>query len=158
MRRLFAFVLLGPLLASCGASTPRVPTPSELTGLPEVTVSLDPQIDAERVQVFQQQDGTARLRNALLDELADSRRSGQQVNEIRLLVTRFRLRSTASGVLVGAMAGADMLDVAVTVRGQTVRTFNAGAGGVAAGFIKPSATGRFNGLVRLVAERIVKEL
>jgi hypothetical protein len=39
-----------------------------------------------------------------------------------------------------------------------VRTFTTGAGGFAAGIIKPSASGRFNGLVKEVAERIVKEL
>jgi hypothetical protein len=115
-------------------------------------------MDAERVRVFQQQDGTVRLRNAVLDELADSRRGGRQVKDIHVLVTRFRLRSTGTGVWFGAMAGADTLDLTVTVRGDTTRTFNTGVGGVAAGLIKPSATGRFNGLVRLAAERIVKEL
>jgi hypothetical protein len=75
-------------------------------------------------------------------------------------VTRFRLRSTAAGVWVGAMAGADMLDVTVALirHGEAMRTFNTGVGGVAAGLIKPTATGRFNGLVKEVAERIVKEL
>ena len=57
------------------------------------------------------------------------------------------------------MAGADMLDVSVTlVRGETTRTFSSGAGSIVAGLIKPSATGRLNGLVKEVAERIVKEL
>jgi len=71
MRRAVAFVLLG-VLAGCGASPPRVPAPSEIAGLPDVTVSLDPQVDAERARVFQQQDGADRLRNAVLDELADN--------------------------------------------------------------------------------------
>ena len=58
------------------------------------------------------------------------------------------------------MVGADMLDVNVTfVRGgETMRTFSTGAGSIVAGLIKPSATGRFNGLVKEVAERIVKAL
>ena len=58
------------------------------------------------------------------------------------------------------MVGADMLDVNVTfVRGgETMRTFSTGAGSIVAGLIEPSATGRFNGLVKEVAERIVKEL
>jgi hypothetical protein len=79
---------------------------------------------------------------------------------MRLLVTRFRLRSTATGVWVGAMAGADMLDVTATLvrGGEAVRTVSTGVGGIAAGLIKPSATGRFNGLVREVARRLVKEL
>ena len=51
MRRAVAFVLLG-VLAGCGASPPRVPAPSEIAGLPEVTVRLDPQVDAERARVF----------------------------------------------------------------------------------------------------------
>ena len=54
----------------------------------------------------------------------------------------------------------DAPDVTVTLvrGGETTRTFHTGAGGIAAGLVKPSATGRFNGLVKLVAERIVKEL
>ena len=154
-------ICLTALLCGCGAAPPRVPTPAELEGLPEVTVSVAPQIEVDRVRVFQEQDGSTRLRDAVLDELVDSgKRSRRDADEIRVLVTRFRLRSTASGVWVGAMAGADMLDVTVTLvrGGETTRTFDTGVGGITAGLIKPSASGRFNGLVRLVAERIVKEL
>ena len=39
MRHVITFGLLG-LLAACGASPPRVPAPSEIAGLPKVTVSL----------------------------------------------------------------------------------------------------------------------
>ena len=157
MRHAITFALLG-MLAACGAAPPRVPAPSEIAGLPKVTVSLDAQIDAERARVFQQQDGAVRLRNAVLDELADGGHGGRHAKDIDVRVTQFRLRSTGTGVWFGAMAGADTLDVTVTVRGERTRTFSTGVSGVAAGLIKPSATGRFNGLVRLAAERIVKEL
>jgi hypothetical protein len=157
MRRAVVFAMLA-VLAACGASPPRVPAPSDIAGLPAVTVTLDPQIDAERARVFAQQDGAVRLRNAVLNELVDNRRGGGQLNDIYIRVTQFRLRSTGTGVWFGAMAGADTLDVTVTARGETTRTFSTGVSGVAAGLIKPSATGRFNGLVRLAGERIVKKL
>src|SRR5262249_47420664 len=155
-------LILVTLMCGCGASIPRVPAPAELQGLPKVTVSLAPQIEADRAQVFQEQDGANRLRNAVLDEMIDHR-PGSAVapsDEVRLLVTRFRLRSTAAGVWVGAMAGADMPDVSVALvrDGAALRTFSTGVGGIAAGLIKPSATGRFNGLVKECAERVVKEL
>lgn len=156
-----ALVCLAALLWACGASNPRPPSPSELEGMPEVTVSVDPRIEADRVLVFERQDGRTRLRNAVLTRLADTGKGrGLGADEIQVVVTRFRLRSTGSGVWWGAMAGADMLDVAVTlVRGGEVkRTYDAGAGGIAAGLVKPSANGRFNGLVEAVAERIVNEL
>jgi hypothetical protein len=149
------------LLSACGTATPRIPSPSELQGAPRVTVSVAAEVDAARVRVFEEQDGRARLRNAVLTELAGSGKRGTfQADEIRITVTRFRLRSTAAGVWVGAMAGADVLEVAVTLtRGnEAVRSYTTGAGGVMAGLIKPSATGRFNGLVELVAKRVVAEL
>src|SRR5262249_49371186 len=142
MRRAALFALVG-FLAACGASAPRPPAPSEVVGLPAVTVSLDPQIDAERARVFQQQEGAIRLRNAVVDEVVDNRQGARRVNDIHVQVTQFRLRSTGTGVWFGAMAGADTLDVTVTARGETTRTFSTGVSGVAAGLIKPSATGRF---------------
>ena len=158
-RRNVAHWFLAALLSACGGSIPRVPTPAELGGLPQVTVALAPEIESDRARVFQEQDGVARLRNAVLDEMI-AHRGVPSADEMHLLVTRFRLRSTAAGVGVGAMAGADMLDVNVTLvrGGETMRTFSTGAGSIVAGLIKPSATGRFNGLVKEVAERIVKEL
>ena len=154
-------VCLGALLWGCGASPPRVPAPAELQGLPEVTVSVGPGVTGDRVQAFQAQDGSARLRNAVLDELLETKKgAGLGVAELRISVTRFRLRSTASGVWLGGFAGADMLDVSVAVvnGGQTTRTFGTGVGGLTAGLVKPSAGGRFNGLVRAVAKRIVEKL
>ena len=147
------------LLCGCGASVPRTPAPVELQGLPQVTVTLGPQIVAERAQAFQEQDGATRLRDAVLDEMI-AHRQRWPADDVSVLVTGFRLRSTSAGFWLGAMAGVDVLDVAVTVAhdGATVRTFTTGAGGFAAGIIKPSASGRFNGLVKEVAERIVKEL
>jgi len=157
MRRAVVFAMLA-ILAACGASPPRVPAPSEIAGLPAVRVTMDPQIDAERARVFEQQDGAVRLRNAVLDELVGNHQGKRHLKDIHVRVTQFRLRSTGTGVWFGAMAGADTLDVTVTARGETTRTFSTGVSGVAAGLIKPSATGRFNGLVRLAGERIVKEL
>jgi hypothetical protein len=150
------------LLCGCGASIPRVPAPADIQGLPKVTVRLAPQVDGDRARVFQEQDGAERLTNAVLDEMIAHRPAGASPlpDEVRVLVTRFRLRSTAAGVWVGAMAGGDMLDVTVTLMrdGETSRTFNTGVGGIAAGLIKPTAAGRFNGLVRECAERIVREM
>ena len=75
-------------------------------------------------------------------------------------VTSFRLRSTSSGFWLGAMAGADNLGVTVTLRQEkkSLSSFSASAKGLLAGFIKPSAGGRFQGLIELVAERIVQKL
>jgi len=118
--------VLAALLSACGGSIPRVPAPAELGGLPQITVALAPEIESDRARVFQEQDGAARLRNAVLDEMIAHRRLTAP-DEMHLLVTRFRLRSTAAGLWVGAMAGADMLDVNVTlVRGETTRSFSTG--------------------------------
>ena len=160
MRAAGLFMLV--LLCGCGAPIPRVPDPGEVQRLPRVTVALSPEIEAERAQVFHEQDGATRLQNAVLDELIAHPPASALTprDELRVLVTHFRLRSTASGVWAGAMAGADMLDVSVAIAqgDKTMRTFTTGVGGLAAGLVKPTAEGRFNGLVREVAQRIVKEL
>lgn len=129
---------------------------------PQVTVSVDGSgIAAERREVFEQRGGAEALANSVLNELA---RTGKQPAprpaELRIVITSFRLRSTGSGFWLGAMAGADKLDVDVTViqDGQELKTYSTDVAGVVAGVIKPSAGGRFNGLIEVTAERIVEEL
>ena len=152
---------LAMLLAACGAAPPRVPTAAQVEAGPHVEVSVDPALDAERTRAFEEHDGTTQLRNAILDELAGTGKADSLHGAaLRVVVTRFRLRSTGSGVWLGAMAGADMLDVSVTLErdGATQRTFKTGAGTIVAGLVKPSASGRFNGLLREVAKRVVAQL
>ena len=152
---------LAMLFAACGAAPPRVPTAAQVEAGPHVEVSVDPALDAERARAFQEHDGTMQLRNAILDQLARTRKADSLHGAaLRVVVTRFRLRSTGSGVWLGAMAGADILDVSVTLarEGTTERTFQTGTGGIVAGVVKPSASGRFNGLLEAVAERVVAQL
>ena len=160
-RRSPIVLTLAMLLAACGAAPPRVPTAAQVEAGPHVEVSVDPALDAERARAFEEHDGTTQLRNAVLDELARTGKADSLHGAaLRVVVTRFRLRSTGSGVWLGAMAGADMLDVSVTLEreGATQRTFQTGVGGIVAGLVKPSASGRFNGLLREVAKRVVAQL
>jgi hypothetical protein len=128
---------------------------------PQIEVNVDPALDAGRARAFEELDGAMQLRNAILDELARTRKADSLHGAaLRVVVTRFRLRSTGTGVWLGGMAGADMLDVSVTLarEGATQRTFQTGAGTIVAGVVKPSASGRFNGLLQEVAERVVAQL
>lgn len=147
-------------LAGCGASRPPVPTATQLEALPTVSVTVDPGLDADRIEAFERNDGVTQLHNGVVAELVEAGKGRNVGKEIQLLVTRFRLRSTGSGLWLGVMAGADILDVSVTVVDESgsTRTFETGAAGIAAGILKASASGRFNGLVEAVAERVVKEL
>lgn len=156
--RIVAAAALVALVVGCGAAPPRVPAPDELRGLPDVAVELAPELEPDRVQVFDAQDGRNRLRNAVLDALiASGKGPNLGADRIVVTVTRFRLRSTGTGVWVGAFAGADMLDVAGRLEkdGREVRTEKTGTGGLTAGLVKPTADGRFNGLVLEAAKRLV---
>jgi hypothetical protein len=131
-------------------------------GTPQVTVSVDGSgIAAERREEFEQRGGAEALANGVLSELA---RTGKEPApgpaELRVVITSFRLRSTGSGFWFGPMAGADKLDVDVTVLqdAQVLKTYSTGVAGVVAGVIKPGAGGRFNGLIEVAAQRIVEEL
>ena len=155
-------IALVALLSSCRAvPPPRVPTPSEVEALPAVVVGVAPGIPADRLKVFDEQDGSARLRNALLDQLLATRDKHPvlQASELRVSVTTFRLRSKASVFWFGAFAGADMLGVTVTLvrDDKTTRTFDTGSGTITGAF-HPSVSGRYNRLVRIVAKKIVARL
>lgn len=153
--------LLLALTVACGANPPRVPTAEQTRGQPDVVVELGPEFDQNRVATFDEHDGRNRLRHAVLNELIRTGK-GPSLAADRLVVTvtKFRLRSTASGVWVGAMAGADMLDVSAAVQkdGQTLRTAETGVGSIMAGMVKPTADGRFNSMVLEAAKRLVGEL
>ena len=154
-------IIAAVALSACNAKRPPVPSAAALKVLPAVTVTVDPQLDAERAAAFNKSDGPTLLRDAVLAELGKTNKGATlQGTQVQLQVTRFRLRSTATGVWFGGMAGADMLDVSVSLvrDGTTERTFATGTGGIAAGLIKPSAEGRLNGLVTTVAERVVAQL
>jgi hypothetical protein len=118
-------------------------------------------LPAERRAAFDKLGGDARLAAAVREEM---RRTGRHPSppgaQLQLVVTAFRLRSTASSVWLGAMAGADMLDVTVRVvdQGREVRRFDTGAGTIVGGLIRPGAEGRFERVVQTTAERIVAGL
>lgn len=163
--RFFAIGGLGLMIAGCShTALPPGGLIAQATsdGSPAVSVSVDgSQIAPERQKVFEERGGAEALANGVLARLAET---GKQVapgpSQLRIVVTNFRLRSTGSGFWLGAMAGADKLDVSVTVvhDGEVLRTYTTGVAGVMAGVIKPSATGRFNGLIAVASERIVQEL
>jgi hypothetical protein len=123
-------------------------------------VTLAPQIEGDRARVFQEQDGAARLRNAVLDEMLARHPALAPSDEVRIVVTRFRLRSTATGFWLGGFAGADILDVTVTLArgGATVRTFDTGIGSLLGGLTGATASRRFNRIAKHLAGRIVKTL
>ena len=163
--RLVRIACLGLAIGGCSsAALPPGSTVAQATSeeAPQVTVSVDGSgIAPERREAFKQRGGAEALANGVLSELASTgKQPAPGPAELRVVVTNFRLRSTGSGFWLGAMAGADKLDVDVTVihDGQILKTYSTGVAGVVAGVIKPGAGGRFNGLIEVTAQRIVEEL
>jgi hypothetical protein len=162
---LIVWVVLGSTFWGCSSTAfPPGSTLARTTsdGTPQVTVSVDASgIAQERLQVFEERGGAEALANGILKELAETKKQPAPAPaELRVVVTNFRLRSTGSGFWLGAMAGADKLDVDVTLvsEGEVLKTYQTGVAGVVAGLIKPGAGKRFNGLIEVASERIVQEL
>ena len=160
-------VLLGVGSTFWGCSSTAFPPGSTVArttsdGTPQVTVSIDASgIPQERLQVFEERGGAEALANGILKALTETKKQPALAPaELRVVVTNFRLRSTASGFWAGPIAGADKLDVGVTLlsEGEVLKTYETGVAGVVAGLIKPGAGRRFNGLIEVASERIVQEL
>jgi hypothetical protein len=117
-------------------------------------------LPAERRAVFDQMSGNTRLDAALRDQMLKQGRRPAPPAQLDVVVTAFRLRSTATSVWFGAMAGGDSLDVDVIVKsnGQEVKRIKTGAGQIRGGLIAPSAEGRFERLASATAERVVEQL
>jgi len=164
-------VLVLILLAAC--SSERMPPPAgpptgaDVTSAgsaataAEVGITIDSsRLPAERRAVFDKMSGNTRLDAALRDQMLKQGRRVAPPAQLDVVVTAFRLRSTATSVWFGAMAGGDLLDVDVVVKsnGQEVKHFKTGAGQIRGGLIAPSAEGRFERLTTATAERVVGQL
>lgn len=139
-----------------GATAPAAAA-NAVAGDVTVTVDLSGLPDDKR-QAFEGHRGSERLTSGVLAEL---RRTGKrppaEPAELKIAVTGFRLRSTASRVWFGMMAGGDGLKVDVTVlgEGRTLKTYSTGSGSAVGGF---GDEGRFDRLIATTSERIVQEL
>jgi len=159
------------VLAACSSSRSPAPATSQAqapaagtTGggaAPDVAITVDAsRLPADRRATFDRLSGSARFETALRDQMLKQGRRPAPSAQVDVVVTAFRLRSTATSVWFGAMAGGDVLDVDVVVKsdGQEVRRFKTGAGQIRGGLIAPSAEGRFERLTDTTAERVVNQL
>ena len=165
-------VLAASTMWGCAASTTPEPTPqapaTELSAkvgvpnAPQVTVSVDANsLQGDAREAFYQHNGAKSLAAEVSAELVKTGKELEpRLTELQIDVTKLRLRSTATGLWLGVMAGADILDVNVTLMSgsNVLRSYTTGVGGAMAGLVKPTAEGRFKGLVELVSERIVQGL
>jgi hypothetical protein len=147
--------------ASLGAS-PTAVVPIEPGASPaDVPLSVDEgRLSSERRVAFDKLSGPTRLAAAVREEMARQGRVPAPPVHLVLVVTNFRIRSTATSVWFGAMAGADMLDVETTAvkDDRVVKQWKTGSGSVVGGLIRPGVEGRFERLIGTTAERIVAGL
>jgi hypothetical protein len=169
MTRLTSLVGMGiacVALAACssGRSPAAGGTRSPATGggvASDVAINVDAsRLPADRRAAFEALNGGTRLAADLREQMRKQGRGPAPPAQLDVAVTAFRLRSTATSVWFGAMAGGDMLDVDVVVKtnGREVKRFKTGAGQIRGGLIAPSAEGRFERLTAATAERVVEQL
>lgn len=155
---LAAFALVGCAAAPGGGTIQYTATDSIEAGGQAVTVNVDAsQLTGDRSEAFLQQAGSEKITNKVLEKLRAGGGTTQLPNALNIRVTGFRLRSGSSGFWLGAMAGADRIEVAVeVVRGSAVtKKFSTDTSTAVAGVIRPGAVERFDRMVNTLAERIV---
>jgi len=172
MRTVTRTVLLVVLVSGCAgpkpspsvspAGPPTAVVPIEPGASPgDVPLSVDEgRLSPERRVAFDKLSGSSRLAAAVREEMARQGRVPAPPVQLVLVVTNFRIRSTATSVWFGAMAGADMLDVETTALkdNQVLKQWKTGSGSVVGGLIRPGVEGRFERLIGTTAERIVAGL
>jgi hypothetical protein len=169
MTRLTSLVGMGVAcvaLAACSSGRSPAPgaAPFPATGggtASDVVITVDAsRLPPDRRAAFDALSGGARLEACLREQMRKQGRGPAASAQLDVVVTAFRLRSTATSVWFGAMAGGDVLDVDVVVKsdGQEVRRFKTGAGQIRGGLIAPSSEGRFERLTETTAERVVEQL
>ncbi len=79
---------------------------------------------------------------------------------LHITLTDFRLRSGASALWLGVMAGADRLavDVSVSQQGKIVKTFQTDTSTVLGGLALPAPSQRINRMAKTLSTRIVSGL
>jgi len=160
----FFLVVATSMMWACASSQPPVggittAVPSGASNLVDVTVNVDAtSLPDEKRRVFDSYHGPDQLKNAVLAELLKTgKRPAPGPAEMKITVTGFRLRSTASVVGFGMMAGGDGLEVDVVVLSDSrvLKSYKTGSGSVMGGY---SGQGRLDRLIGTTAERIVRDL
>lgn len=164
-RPVVRFVVVGVLvgLVACGAKQPAVQRPADAEAVPAVgsiTISISDSLEPERRTRFDKAEGSSRLGRAVEAELTRAGRFNRESpRTLEVQVTRYRMRSGATVVWLGIMAGSDLLEVKVTARDgdRIVREYSTGA--ASAGAYKGlDQVSRLENLVSTLAKRIVEEL
>lgn len=159
-----ATVLMAGALAACGPKSAPAPAGLTASGGPvakigSVQVTVADAVADDRETRFTKVDGVARMTAALTAELAKTGRfDASSPNVLNVQVTKYRMRSGAAVFMAGMMAGADQMEVNVTVtdKGATVKQFTTGAGSVMGGGLDQNS--RFERVSAAVAERVVAQL
>jgi hypothetical protein len=155
---LAALALVGCAGAPGGGTIQFAATDSIEAGGKDVTVSVDASgLSGDRREVFLQQAGTRKIANKVLQKLWSGGGKNQLPDALNIRVTHFRLRSGSTGFWLGAMAGADRIDVTVDVVSGSAATksFSTNTSTAIAGIIRPGAVERFDRMVNTLADRIV---
>lgn len=140
------------------------PAPTQLQVAPaeavrKISLAVSPTLPADHSERLESHGTRQRVHNELMRRLAADGRlgeAGQITLDVR--IDEFRLRTAKQAYNWGAMSGADMLAVTVTVRrgDETLKEFDTGTSTVLA---KPKyEVDRLDRLVETVSVRIVEQL
>jgi hypothetical protein len=160
--RLLFTVAITACFAACTSAEVRQDNRPGIRGVKISTVSVTPgtALDADDLELIREKDVERILTTAIRNRLSDAGKLQPDGAALVVNISSIRVRSTASAVMLGVMAGPDHLEanVAVVDKGQTLKTFVGEGSRTSGAFAGPGSGGRAEGLAEELAIAIVDQL
>ncbi len=137
-----------------GGGEVRFNTPASTSGQAKIEVDAS-ELVGDRLKSFLVHGGSNHIGSEVAQALMNAGKNDGSTR-LKIRITRYRLRSSSSAFLLGAMAGADTIacEVEVERNGASTNRFNTDTSTILGGLIMPGSTRRFNRLARELASRI----
>lgn len=150
------------IVSACTSAEVRQSSGSSLRGFRIAAVSVAPgaSLRADDLAFLRENQVKDTLTAAIRNRLSDTGKLQPAGATLTVNISSVRVRSTASAVMLGIMAGPDHLEanIAVVAKGQTVKTFIGEASRTSGAFAGPGAGGRIESLCEELAISIVGQL
>ena len=160
--RLLFTLAASALLGACTSAEVRQDSASSIRGLKvsAVSVSSTPSLDPEKHEFMRENDVERYLTSSIRNRLTETGKLAPTGPTLAVNISSIRVRSTASAVMWGVMAGPDHLEANVSVmdKGRTLKTFVAEGSRTSGAFAGPGSGGRAERLSEELAIAIVDQL
>lgn len=150
------------IVSACTSAEVRQNSGSSLRGFHIATVSVAPgaSLDSDDLAFLRENQVNDTLTAAIRSRLSDTGKLQPAGAMLTVNISSVRVRSTASAVMLGIMAGPDHIEanIAVLEKGKAVKTFIGEASRTSGAFAGPGSGGRIESLCEELAISIADQL